>query len=159
MATIALKWADAGGNGNVIGPDCAGDIVQNVYTADVDVTPLKSVALPINTILDMGIIPAWSTVTDVTIVSDDMDSGATLALDVGLISGTPGDIVSVRTIGAEFFSASTIAQAGGVARMTLKTGFRVEPVGYDRSIGIKIQAAATGLATTGKIQLVVELKG
>ena len=159
MATIALKWADVGGNGNVISPDCAGDIVENVYTADLAKAPLLGVALPLNTIIDMGIIPAWTTVTDVTIVADDLDSGTTIALDVGVISGTPGDIVSVRTIGAEFHSASTIAQAGGVARMTLKTGFRVEPVGYDRSIGVKIQAAATGLATSGKIELHVSLKG
>lgn len=159
MATIALKWADAGGNGNVIGPDCAGDIVQNDYEADLAAAPLKGVALPINTIIDMGIIPAWSTVTDVTIVADDLDSGTTLAIDVGVITGTPGDIVGVRTCGSEFFAASTIAQAGGVARMTAKTGFRVDPVGYDRSIGVKIQAAATGLATSGKLGLIVELKG
>lgn len=159
MATIALKWAEAGGNGNVAYPDCAGDLVQNVYELDFAAAPLKGVALPANDIIDCGIIPAFSTVTDVILVSDDLDSGTTLAFDVGVITGTPGDTTGVRTCGAEFFAASTLGQAGGVARMSLKGGFRVAPVGYDRSIGIKITTAATGLATTGKLAVVLEVKG
>ena len=159
MATIALKWAEQGGNGNVAYPDCAGDLVQNVYELDMASAPLKGVALPIGTIIDVGIIPAFSTVTDVILFGDDLDSGTTLAFDVGTITGTPGDIVGSRTVGQEFFVASTLGQAGGVARMTVKTGFRVEPVGYDRSIGIKITAAATGLATSGKFAVVLEVKG
>lgn len=159
MATIVLKWADVGGNGNIITPDCAGCEVQNVYELDLAAAPLLGVALPANTIIDLGLIPANTTVTDVTLVGDDLDSGTALAYDIGVITGTPGDAVGSRTCGQEFFVASTLSQAGGVSRMSAKTGFRVAPVGYDRSIGLKITTAATGLATTGKLAVIVELKG
>ncbi len=159
MATYVLKWADAGGNGNVINPDCAGDLVVNRYVADLASAPLKGVTLAAGDIIDCGIIPAYTSVLDVIIDADDLDTGtAALTFDVGTITGTPGDAVSARTCGAEFFSASTIAQAGGVARMTLKTGLRVAPVAYDRSIGIKIVAAADAQATSGVIGLNVLVK-
>ena len=160
MATYVLKWADAGGNGNVINPDCAGDLVVNRYVADLASTPLKGVTLAIGDIIDCGIIPAYTSVLDMIIDADDLDSNGTptLAFDVGTITGTPGDAVSARTCGAEFFSASDIAQAGGLSRMTLKTGLRVAPVAYDRSIGIKITAAAATQATSGVVALNVLVK-
>lgn len=160
MATIALKWAEQGGTGNVAYPDCAGDVVQNRYTADLSLAPLAGVALPANTIIDFGIIPAYSTVVDLMIVTDDLDTGvAALAYDVGIISGTPGDTTSVRTVGTEFFTATTASQSQQVVRMSQVTGFRVDPVGYDRSIGIKITTAAGTLATTGKLSLLLSVKG
>jgi hypothetical protein len=161
MAIYALKWSDQGGNGSVAYPDCAGDVVSNRYEADLAVTPLKGVTLAANDIIDVGIIPANATVVDVILDSDDLDTGGApaLAFDVGIMSGTPGDTVTARTCGAEFFSASTLAQAGGVARSTLKTTFRVAPVGYDRSVGIKITTAAATLATTGKLGVSVHVTG
>lgn len=160
MATIALKWAEQGGTGNVAYPDCAGDIVQNRYEADLSQAPLKGVALPANTIIDFGIIPANTTVTDLMIDTDDLDTGAAaLAYDVGIISGTPGDITGVRTVGTEFFSATNASQSQQILRMSKVTGFRIDPVPYDRSIGIKITTAAGTLATTGKLALVLDVKG
>ena len=161
MTIYALKWAEAGGTGNVAYPDCAGDIVQNKYTIDLASSPLKGVTLAVGDIIDLGLIPYTMTVTDVTLVSDDLDTNAspTLAFDVGVMSGTPGDTVSARTCGQEFFAASNVAQAGGVARMSKATGFRVDPVGYDRSVGLKITTAAATLPTTGKLDVLVEIKG
>ena len=45
--------------------------------------------------------------------------------------------------------------------MTKSAGFRVAPVAYDRSIGLKVTAAASTQAstTTGKIRIIVEMKG
>lgn len=163
MATYATKWADAGGTGNVITADCAGDIVQNVYELDWSQAPLKGVTLALNDVVDLGPLPANHTVTDVIIDADDMDTGGSpaLAFDIGVMSGTVGDTVNSRTIGNEFFAASNIAQTGGVSRMTKSAGFRVAPVGYDRSIGLKVTAAAATQAstTTGKIRIIVEMKG
>lgn len=161
MATYVLKWADQGGNGNVAYPDCAGDVVVNRYEADLASTPLKGVTLAVNDIIDMGIIPASSVPVDVIIDSDDLDTGGSpaLAFDVGVITGTPGDAVGSRTCGAEFFSASTLAQAGGVARTSLKTAFRIAPAGFDRSIGIKITAAAATQATSGKLGVSLHVIG
>lgn len=161
MAIYALKWSQAGGSGNVVYPDCAGDIVQNNYEIDLSQSPLKGVTLQVGDIIDLGLIPGTMTVTDVTLVSDDLDTGGSpaLAFDVGVMSGTPGDTVTARTCGNEFFAASNVAQAGGVVRMSKAAGFRVAPVGYDTSIGLKITTAAATLATTGKLNVLLDVKG
>ena len=60
-----------------------------------------------------------------------------------------GDATSVRTCGNEFFDGSTLGQAGGVARMTLQTGFNVDSIpDVGRGIGVKI-ATAAGTPGTG----------
>jgi len=107
-------------------------------------------------ILEMGCIPAGATITDVVLVSDDLDSGtSTLRCDVGVMSSFYGDSTAGRTCGAEFFSADAITSTGGVARMTLPTGFRVAADRTkDRGIGIKIATAANVWAN-GKINLIV----
>lgn len=153
MAIYALKWSDDAGRGNIITPDCAGDLVINRYELDLASAPLKGVTLAQNDIIDLGIIPANTRVVDVWIDSDDLDSNGTPALtfDVGVMSGTPGDTATARTCGAEFFDEATVAQAGGVVRATLKTAFRVEPVASDKSIGLKITNAAATQATSGKL--------
>ena len=160
MAVYVLKWADRGGNGSVAYPDCAGDVVQNRYEADLAATPLKGVTLAVGDIIDFGLIPAFSTVTDLLIDSDDLDSNGspTLAYDVGVLTGTPGDTTG-RTCGTEFFAATTASQAAGVTRLAKGTGFRIAPVGYDRSIGIKITTAAATQATSGLLALALNVKG
>ncbi len=159
MAIYALKWSDDAGRGNVIVPDCAGDITRNRYELDLASAPLKGVTLQVGDIIDLGPLPANYTVMDMTIDSDDLDSNAspTLAFDVGIMSGTVGDTASARTCGAEFFSGETVARAGGVARTSLKTAFRVVPTGADRSIGLKITTASATLPTTGKLAVNVDI--
>ena len=92
--------------------------------------------------------------------SDDLDSNGspTLAYDVGVLTGTPGDTTR-RTCGTEFFAATTASQAAGVTRLAKGTGFRIAPVGYDRSIGIKITTAAATQATSGLLALALNVKG
>lgn len=160
MTVYVLKWSDRGGNGSVAYPDCAGDVIQNRYEADLASTPLKGVTLAVGDIIDMGIIPANTTVTDLLIDSDDLDSNVSpaLAYDVGVLSGTPGD-TGTRTCGTEFFAATTASQAAAVTRMSKGTGFRVAPAAYDRSIGIKITTAAATQATTGILALALNVKG
>lgn len=161
MATYVLKWSDQSGTGGVAYPDCAGDVVENRYELDLSQAPLKGVTLAVNDIIDMGLIPALSKVVDIIIDSDDLDSNGTptLAFDVGVITGTPGDRTGSRTCGSEFFAASTIARTGGVSRMSQSTGFRVDRANADRSIGLKITTAAATLPTTGKLGLTVLVKG
>lgn len=159
MTIYALKWSDDAGRGNVIVPDCAGDIVRNRYELDLAGTVLKGVTLQAGDIIDMGPLPANYTVMGMTIDTDDLDSNGTpaLAFDVGIMSGRVGDTASARTCGAEFFSGSTIAQTGGVERTSLKTAFRVVPTGADRSIGLKVTAAAATQATSGKLAINVDI--
>lgn len=159
MTIYALKWSADAGRGNVIVPDCAGDMVRNRYELDLADTPLKGVTLQAGDIIDLGPLPANYTVMDIVIDCDDLDSNGTptLAFDVGIMSGTPGDTVSARTCGAEFFSGATVAQAGGIVRTTLKTAFRVAPTGSDRSIGLKITTAAATQPSTGKLAVNVDI--
>lgn len=133
--------------------ECAGDAVDVMFEYDVPAT-----AYVANDILDLGILPANHVITRMTAVSDDLDSNGTptVVFDVGIMSGEPGDTVSARTCGAEFFSASTLAQAGGVSAMSLKTGYRVAPSNVDRSIGVKF-TAIQATAQAGKIALVVTM--
>jgi hypothetical protein len=107
-----------------------------------------SIAGTVNDIIELAILPANCRVVDLLLATDDLDTGGSpaIVLDVGIMSGAVGD-TGTRTVGAEFFSGATTAQAGGVVRPTLKTAFRVAPTSDHRSIGVKIAtAAATGAA-------------
>lgn len=119
-------------------PDCAGDVVATRFAYSFASAP------SLNDIIEIGVLPAGARVIDMILDSDDLDFGGSPAMtfDVGLMSGDFGVDDDARTCGAEFFSGSTVPQAGGVVRPTLKTAFRTAPVQYDRSIGLKVAAAA-----------------
>lgn len=127
----------------------ANNVISNDYFVD-----LTAAQLAVNNIVDIGLLPAGHTVTDMILLPGDLDTSATptVALDVGMMSGTPGDIVSVRTCGSEFFAADIGARTGAASRMSQATGFLVKASAADRSIGVKIQAAAT-TAAAGRIRL------
>lgn len=118
--------------------------------------------LTLNNIIEMGPIPANCLVTDVILDSDDLDTATSITLDVGVMSGTYGNLLddsgNARTCDATFISASTVAQAGGVVRPTLASAFRTARVATDQSIGVKIHAAP-GTAAAGTIGLTVYLRG
>jgi len=133
--------------------DCAGDKIVNEFFIDLTADQVAN-----GNFFDVGILPAFHTVVDMVLIPDDLDSNGTptVALDVGLVSGTPGDADSNRTIGAEFFSADIGARTGALSRMSLASGFRVQPVGYDRSIGVKVSAAAA-TAAAGRVRLLASM--
>lgn len=132
--------------------DCAGDLI--ITRPFIDVTAAQ---LTLNAMFDVGILPAGHVVTDMVLVPDDLDTGtATVALDVGILSGTPGDTTSDRTIGSEYFAADTGARTGAISRMSAPGGFKVAPTDTDRSIGVKVQAAPN-VAAAGRIRLVVTM--
>lgn len=128
--------------------DCAGDVVVNQFYIDVTAAQIDA-----GNMFDVGILPANHTVVDMILIPGDLDSGTpAITLDVGILSGDVGDATSTRTMGAEFFSASTAAQGGTAERMSLASGFKVLPTEADRSIGVKVVTdAATAVA--GRIRL------
>lgn len=144
MTTIASKFHDVL---PVAYGDCANDLIVNNYFIDV-----TTAQLILNNVFDIGVIPAGHTIIDAVLIPDDLDSGTAIALDVGVMSGTPGDIVATRTIGAEIFAASTAAQTGAIARPTLPSAFKILATQADRSVGVKVQAAPT-TAVAGRIRL------
>lgn len=133
-------------------PSHAGTVVAKRATVTSPVTAAA------NDIFEMVPVPVGFRVVDVILDADDLDTNGapTITLDVGFMSGTPGDNDSARTVGAEFFSASTVAQAGGLVRPTLKTAVRDAPTSAERAIGVKVNAAGTTKAA-GTIGLTVLL--
>lgn len=147
MAIRASKFAQ--GVLTTVTADCAGDVVVNDYFYD-----LPAAQNVTGDIIDIGVLPAYHTVSDVVLVVDDLDTGGSPAvvLDVGIMSGTPGDTATARTCGAEIFSGATTGQAGGVARPTLASAFKILATDADRSIGVKV-ATQSATAAAGRIRL------
>jgi len=110
-------------------------------------------------IVELGILPAYHTVRDMTIDCTDVDGGTDFETDVGIMNGDVGEDYSTgttpRTCGAEFFSGATVGRSAGTARMSLATGFRVAPTDSDRSIGVKL----VDQGTTGGTYAVTVLMG
>ena len=127
--------------------DCAGDTVVNDYFYD-----LPTAQNVTGDIIDLGVLPAYHTISDLVFIPDDLDSATAMVVDIGIMSGTPGDTATARTCGAEFFSGSTATQTGAVARPTLPAAFKVIPTEADRSIGVKITTQA-GTPVAGRIRL------
>lgn len=151
MAAVTKVSKFSAGTLPVVTGDCAGDVVVNEYFIDVTAAQIDA-----DNMFDLGPLPAFHTVVDMILVPDDLDTNASpaLTMDVGILSGTVGDATSARTVGAEFFSASTAAQGGTAARMTMASGFKVKPSGADRSIGVKVVTDAA-TAAAGRIRALV----
>jgi len=115
----------------------AGDMVAVRY----EVTLLASMSQ--DDIIELGILPAYHKVVDAIIDADILDTDSTPTLrtvDIGLMSGEVGaaldpDDSSDRTCGNELFDGESVG-GGGVVRASLKSAFTIDPVGYDRSIGV-----------------------
>ena len=149
MAKILQTKAIAAGYPEVT-PSGAHDVVAVTATYTV------AAALVINDVIEMIVLPPGCVPVDVILDTEDMDSGTTLTLDVGIMAGTVGDTtVANRTTGAEFIAASTVGQAGGVARAAVVGFTRLAPSDVRRSIGVKAKAAATGAGPGDEISLTV----
>jgi hypothetical protein len=142
-----LQSRTAVGARQVVSPDSAGDVVFQRFYVDI------AAALALNDIIEIGILPAETTIVDAYLDTDDLDTNGTptIKLDVGLMSGTPGVVDGARTVGNELFAADTTAQAGGVTRMSKQAGFRIATTAADRSIGVKVNTAPATGATTGRV--------
>lgn len=147
MTILASKFVT--GALPTVNAECAGETIVNDYFFDI--TAAQNI---LNDIIDLGVLPAYHTVSDAVLLSDDLDTNGTplLALDVGIMSGTPNDTVTARTCGNEMFAADVAARTGVSSRMSKVAGFNILPTEADRSIGVKIQAAAA-TAAAGRIRI------
>lgn len=126
---------------------------QVIPTADqaTDIVPIVATFVVPSTlasgdIIEMGALMNGYVPIDIIVAFPDMDTGAGITFDAGLLSGNWLD-TGARTIGSEFFAAATTAQVGGIARMTKAAGAQIAPTTNDRSWGIKM-ASAVGTALT-----------
>lgn len=141
---------------NTANSGCAGAVIAQMFEFE-----LTSTALQVGDIIEIGVLPAHNSVSNAILISDELDTNAapTIAFDVGVMSGEVGDDESARTCGAELFAASSIGQAGGVAKTTLATAFTIAAADKDRSIGVEITAAALTQAAAGaKLRLLLEYR-
>jgi hypothetical protein len=153
MALIQSGWATR--QRNTVSADCAGEEVAQLFEI-----ALPAAALVANDIIELGVLPAYNSISDAILVCDDLDTGGSpaLAFDVGIMSGEVGDKDSVRTCGAEIFAASNVGQAGGVARTTLASAFTIAATDKDRSVGVKITTAAATQAVGAKLRLMLKYR-
>lgn len=117
-------------------------------------------AFALNDVVEMIPWPAGTIPFALKVHSADLDANGapTLTMDIGVMTGLWGaalndDLVTARTCGAEFAAASTIGQAGGALDVAANLLLGLAPVNYDRSIGIKVAAAAATLTAGAKIRM------
>jgi hypothetical protein len=104
-----------------------------------------SAALALNDVLVGPLLQAGSTVVDVSLVTTDLDTNGTptITLDVGT-----GDATQY------FIAASTVGQAGGIARASAATAQPLTLTKND-TIDVTVRAAPATGATTGTVTLSV----
>jgi len=105
-------------------------------------------------IVEMAGIPAGCIPTGVKLVTEDCDSATGMTIDCGLLTGNFGDSVNARTMGNEFFAASTVAQAGGIQSENKFQGMIVSPQTGDVGVGIKFVAIGTPIVGA-RLRLIV----
>ena len=72
-------------------------------------------------ILQFGELPDGCVVTDWSIDSDDLDTGATLAVDFGLLTAAGTAVSAAAADGGKWLAASTALQAASFTRMSAGT--------------------------------------
>ncbi len=85
--------------------------------------------------LELGVLPAFARPVDAVLLGGLTAAGNAT---VGLMSGDVGNPDNARTVGSEFFSATDALDT--VTRMSLATGFNLDPAEVDRSIGVTLSA-------------------
>jgi hypothetical protein len=116
--------------------------------------------LAVTDVIDMCVLPAGYVPFSVKLITDDLDSNGspTIALDVGIMTGTPGSLDTARTCGNEALTASTIGRTGGVAVEANAAILQLAPTDADRSFGVRIATGAATLTVGARIRLNVEVR-
>ena len=147
MASTLSSVQVAANQPPVVGYSAGGDItVRFEYNL--------AAALVVDDILYMGDLPAGHLPVDLMVDSDDLDTGTAIVLQAGILNAGKTDIDTTASGGGEWLGSSTVAQAGGMARMAGKAMSRVVVNDLvDRPIGIKVSTAPGTGATSGKVGL------
>ena len=112
--------------------DCAGEVVCERFTFTVTENLTSA------DIIDLGVLPAGSTVVDAILDTGDLGVGDTVS--AGVMTGVVGDKDAGRTCGAELFSA---VANNAIVRPSTSSAFTIAPVNADRSLGVKVSGNVT----------------
>lgn len=105
-------------------------------------------ALAVNDTVALCKLPAGHVPVDFVLDTDELDTGAdAIVLDIGIYE----EDLTVVDIDA-LIAASTIGQAGGVARMAAVAGRRLAPSNADRLVVATVSTGPGTGAATGTIQ-------
>ena len=112
--------------------DCSSEVVCERFTFTVTGNLTSA------DIIELGVLPAGSTVVDAILDTGNLGAGVTITS--GIMSGVVGDKDAARTCGSELFSA---AANNAIVRPSASSAFNIAPVDKDRSIGVKVSGAVT----------------
>lgn len=94
-------------------------------------------------IIEMCALPPGYVPVDMILDTEDL--GTTATADVGILSGTYGEAVTARTMGAEFMTGKALGTTG-IYRMDVAGGARIAPTSVLRGIGVKLSTVAVPTA-------------
>lgn len=125
-----------------------GELVAVRFTLD-----MATGDLAVNTIGQVGVLPAGCVPVDVIVDMDDLDtSTAALVMQVGIWDGSSADISTAAADGGAHWGVTAAANAAAMQRLTLNGNAmsRVTPTQADRKLGVKVTTAPTA-AQAGKL--------
>ena len=112
--------------------DCSSEVVCERFTFTVTGNLTSA------DIIELGVLPAGSTVVDAILHTGNLGAGVTVTS--GIMSGMVGDKDAGRTCGAELFSA---VANNAIVRPSTSSAFTIAPVNADRSLGVKVSGNVT----------------
>ena len=129
--------------------------VPQAFTSGAVVAHLATIELPLGVdagasdIVELTVLPANHRVVDAIVMADGF---TTETVDIGLMTGEVGDTDPTRTSDDSIFDGAALT---GFARLSANTGPLLEPVDYDRSIGLKFSGAITGAGQSVTVQFLL----
>lgn len=141
MAIVKSRWAK--GLRTWTRPQTHGAIHCTHYIYDLTAEG----ALGAGDILELGVIPPYARLVEAMLITEGVFTG--LTADVGVMTGDVGsdfmpDGTTARTSGNEFYAAADLTVP--VARVAKAAALVLEPVEYERSIGVKASGAVAAAA-------------
>lgn len=117
---------------------------------------LPAAALAVGDIIAIGKVPAGAEIIGYSLVTEDADTGATPTLAVSLGSLNSG----LTDIATAYQTGLTVLQTGGTVREPANSvAHFTESSTAERSVGLKVTAAAATYAASKKGLLVLQVRG
>lgn len=137
MALFQSKWGN-GKKAAAVSREARGVVVERFeYEIDED--------LAIGDEIEIGRLPAYHFPVDAVLINEAL--GASVTVDVGIMSGDAGANDAARTVGDELFDGTAVTNAA-VTRMSKAAGFQIAATDADRGIGAII--AGAGVTASGQ---------